>query len=153
METIRTRAMTTIIRAARTFDAPAIAALCGELGYPSTRQQVVSRLAAIEASADGSVFVAESVAGTVVGWLQAARGTQLTSDGDAEILGLVVTAAHRGQGIGAALVAAAERWALACGCGRLRVRSRSDREAAHRFYERAGYQRIKAQVMFGKALR
>jgi len=142
----------TTIRAARNTDADAIAALCGELGYPATRAQVVTRLAAIRARGDADVIVADGPSGSVVGWLHVGTGASLTGDGDGEILGLVVADGARGDGIGARLVAAAEDWACARGCRRMRVRSRVERGRAHRFYERAGYARAKTQAVFDKGI-
>ena len=77
----------------------------------------------------------------------------LTDEPCAEIGGLVVAAASRGKGLGGALLRAAEAWAHALGCGCLRVRSRVERERAHRFYERAGFVRAKTQAVFGKEAR
>ncbi|MEO5626853.1 MAG: GNAT family N-acetyltransferase [Dokdonella sp.] len=142
----------TTIRSARSYDAPAIAELCGELGYPSTRQQMVKRLAAIDGHADGRIFVAEDAEGRVVAWLQVALAVQLCDDACAEISGLVVAASERGLGIGGLLIAAAEAWARTRGAARVRVRSRQERERAHQFYERAGYARLKTQVVFSKPL-
>ena len=140
------------IRCARTYDAPALAGLCGELGYPATRQQMVARLAAIEAAPAAKVFVAEDAQGAVVGWLQIAQSPYL-ADGDvAEILGLVVATGVRGGGVGAALVEAAQTWASGRGAAELRVRSRVERERAHRFYERAGFLRSKTQHVLHKPL-
>jgi GNAT superfamily N-acetyltransferase len=142
----------TTIRAARTYDAPAIAALGGQLGYVASRQQIATRLAGIEAESSSRVLVAEDAAGAVVGWLHCAARTQLTEDACAEILGLVVDEGARGTGIGADLIRAAEAWARAEGCTRMRVRSRDSRERAHRFYEREGYSRNKVQLVLHKAL-
>lgn len=142
----------TTIRTARSYDAPAIAELCGELGYPSTRQQMVKRLAAIEGNADGRVFVAEDGQGRVIAWLQVALAAQLCDEACAEVTGLVVAQPMRGQGIGGQLVDAAEAWARTRGAVRIRVRSRQERERAHQFYERAGYERVKTQVVFSKPL-
>ena len=140
------------IRAARTYDAPDIADLCGELGYPATRQQIVKRLAAIDGAPDNSVLVAEDDRGHVVAWLQVAIAAQLTEEPCAEIIGLVVGEAARSLGLGRRLVEAAEQWARSRGASRIRVRSRQERERAHAFYERAGFDRIKQQAMFGKSL-
>jgi GNAT superfamily N-acetyltransferase len=142
----------TTIRAARTYDAPAIAELCGQLGYPATRQQIATRLAGVESEPLSRVLVAESHEGKVVGWLHVAARAQLTEDACAEILGLVVDESTRGGGIGFALVNAAEAWARSSGCVHIRVRSRSERERAHRFYERAGYARNKVQQVLRKPL-
>ncbi len=137
----------TTIRAARTYDAAAIAALCGELGYASTRQQVVSRLAAIEAG-NARVWVAENAAGEVVAWLHIACQDSLLGDDGAEIHGLIVTRAARGMGLGRALIEHAVRWASERGCTRLCVRSRVERERAHRFYQREGFVVTKSQRVF-----
>jgi GNAT superfamily N-acetyltransferase len=142
----------TTIRAARTYDAQAIAELGAQLGYRSTRQQIASRLAGVEAEPSSRVLVAESGDGRVIGWLHVAARTQLTEDCCAEILGLVVDETSRGGGIGAALIGAAEEWARSKGCVRMRVRSRDTRERAHRFYERAGYERNKVQLVLHKPL-
>jgi GNAT superfamily N-acetyltransferase len=138
------------IRAARSYDVSAIAALCSELGYPATRPQIVARLAAIEAAGGHCVLVAEDGDGHVVGWLHAAQAVQLAADPDAEILGLVVAAKARGARIGADLLRAAEDWARRRGASLLRVRSRIERERAHNFYEREGYSQVKVQLVLEK---
>jgi N-acetylglutamate synthase-like GNAT family acetyltransferase len=142
----------TTIRTARNYDAPALAELCGQLGYPATRQQVVARLAAIEADPAGRLLVAEDAEGRVVGWLHVAQQAHLVEEEIAEILGLVVAETTRGAGVGAQLLHAAEAWARERGIAHVRVRSRVERERAHRFYERAGYARRKVQQVFGKPL-
>ncbi len=140
------------IRNARNYDAPALAALCGDLGYPATRQQVVARLAAIEAQAVGRVLVVENAEGVVVGWIHVAMQAHLLDNDVAEILGFVVAQSARNRGVGAKLLHAAECWAHAHGAAGVRVRSRIERERAHRFHERAGYARRKTQHVFGKSL-
>lgn len=140
----------TTIRNARNYDAPALAHLCEELGYPATRRQIVARLAAIEAIPCSHVLVAEDADGAVIGWLHVALDAQLTHDPCAQIIGLVVDESARGRGIGAELVRSAESWAQTHGTSHVRVRSRIERERAHRFYARAGYTRTKTQAVFEK---
>lgn len=142
----------TTIRAARTYDAAAIAALGAQLGYAASRQQIATRLAGIEAEPASRVLVAEDAHGRLVGWLHVAARTQLTEEACAEILGLIVDESARGSGIGAALLHAAEEWSRGCGCTRVRVRSRDTRERAHRFYAREGYERSKVQVVLHKSI-
>jgi len=142
----------TTIRTARTYDASVIAELDAQLGYPATRQQIATRLAGIESEPGSEVLVAENGDGCVVGWIHVAARSQLTEDACAEVLGLVVDEAARGAGIGEALLRAAEEWARSTGCMHLRVRSRSERERAHRFYERAGFGRVKTQLVLAKPL-
>jgi N-acetylglutamate synthase-like GNAT family acetyltransferase len=140
------------IRAARTYDAPALAELCTQLGYAATRQQMVTRLAVIEADRCAGVLVAEDPSGEVVAWMQLALRASLVDEPYAEIVGLVVDAAARGARTGADLVRAAEAWARAHGASRVRVRSRTTRERAHRFYERGGYAVVKTQLVFDKPI-
>ena len=70
----------------------------------------------------------------------------------AEIGGLVVSGGHREEGIGEALLAACEVWAIGRGHRELRVRSNAVRERAHRFYLRHGYAVEKTSLTFHKAL-
>ncbi len=139
------------IRRARTYDVPLLAELCSALGYAVTRQQIGARLAAIEALPAAVVLVAEDATGRVVGWLHAAEVACLTGDTHAQILGLVVAEGSRGNGVGTRLLEAAQAWARGHGHALVRVRSRIERERAHRFYERAGYVRSKVQNVFEKA--
>ncbi|MEO7062983.1 MAG: GNAT family N-acetyltransferase [Dokdonella sp.] len=81
-----------------------------------------------------------------------ARVAHLTDDADAEILGFIVAASMRGGGTRADLSHRVEEWERAPGARRLRVRSRTERERAHRFYENAGYARIEIQAVFRKLL-
>jgi GNAT superfamily N-acetyltransferase len=55
------------------------------------------------------------------------------------ITALVVHPGLRGKGIGAQLVAVAERFARDCGCERLEVTSGAHRHDAHRFYTSLGF--------------
>jgi GNAT superfamily N-acetyltransferase len=132
-------------------DAARMAALSGQLGYPTTEPVVRTRLADVLARGDNAVFVAEE-AGAVVAWLHVYGVHTLESDAHAEIAGLVVDAAHRGRGIGKALVAAAEEWAVQAGYRDIHVRSNVVRERTHRFYEREGYAVVKRQSAFVKKL-
>jgi GNAT superfamily N-acetyltransferase len=139
------------IRSARPEDAPALAALCAQLGYPLTAEAVRDNLKHIEAGGGHQVLVAVA-GGAVVGWLHVREEWALESGGRAEIAGLVVDAAWRNLGIGARLVAEGEAWARTRGHTRLRVRSRVEREEAHRFYRRLGFQDTKVQAVLDKPL-
>lgn len=143
--------MTFTIRPAQESDAPAIARLAGELGYPSSTNQALARLRAVAGQAQDGAFVVES-SGDVIGWMHLFGTHRLESDPFAEIAGLVVAATARGGGVGKALVARAEQWAEDHGYRSLRVRSNVIRADAHRFYEGLGYQRTKSQAVFSKAI-
>jgi GNAT superfamily N-acetyltransferase len=132
-------------------DAEAGAALAGELGYRSTPAEFAARLAGRAGRPDLGAFAAV-VDGAVVGWLDVAIIRHLDREPLAEICGLVVANAHRGQGTGARLVEFAEQWALGHGVRDILVRSNVIREAAHRFYRREGYSEWKRQAVFTKRL-
>jgi GNAT superfamily N-acetyltransferase len=126
------------IRPAVADDAHAIAKLLGELGYPTTAEDVPSRLAGYE-SPDYVALIAESH-GEVVALI----GLHLLSSLHVAkpacyITGLIVTETAQHQGIGKRLLAEAETWARAHGCNRITVTSANHREDAHSFYETHGF--------------
>ena len=140
------------IREAVPADAQALADLSAQLGYPVPADEMAERLQALLADPRHEVFVWQAETGQVLGFLHLFRSLYLEAPPMAEIGGLVVDAGARGRGIGARLVARGERWALAHGLVRIRVRSRLERADAHRFYDRLGYSRFKQQQVFLKDL-
>ena len=62
----------------------------------------------------------------------------------ARIYTIAVAASDRRQGVGAALLAAAERAARRRGCDRVRAEVRSDNRASLTLFERGGYRRFGA---------
>jgi GNAT superfamily N-acetyltransferase len=142
----------TSIRRAVIQDAARLAELSGALGYPAAPEAIGTRLERLLQRAGDVVFVAEVSAGRVVGWLHGAEQELLESGRRCEILGLVVAAEHRSQGVGRLLVAAVERWAGARGLELVAVRSNVKRSESHPFYERLGYVRVKTQHAYRKRL-
>ena len=138
-----------MIRPAETRDAELVAALAGQLGYPSDAESMRARLAALGESRQ--VFVAERD-GVVRAWIEVAVVEALVSDAYAEIHGLIVDETERGSGLGAQLVAAAEEWAAERRLARIRVRSNVARERTRRFYEKQGYVVTKTSNVFDKVL-
>ncbi len=140
------------LREARPEDALALAELAGQLGYPSSPEEIARRLEEILEHGHGAVFVAEGEDGSAVGWIHVYYCPTLIADKEAEIGGLVVDEGHRSKGIGAALVEKAEGWARAQGCRTLIVRANVIRHRAHKFYERLGFVEVKTQKVFRKSL-
>jgi GNAT superfamily N-acetyltransferase len=133
-------------------DVAPVADLLTQLGYPSTAEAIARRFTRIDGRNDQALLVADD--GTaVVGWMHVGTRPYLESDESADILGLVVAEGQRSRGIGAALVTAAETWAVEHGCQMIRVWSRITRDRAHAFYERGGFERIKTQYCFQKIIR
>lgn len=139
------------IVAAERSDAPELARLSTQLGYPMTPDQAVARLAELNGHGDHLLLVARS-GGRAAGWLQVSRTRIFETPDSAEIAGLVVDEAQRGHGIGPRLLRAAEEWARRAGCRALRVRSNVIRERAHAFYRREGYRDVKQQCVLEKPL-
>lgn len=120
-------------------DALPLARLITQLGYPTAPAQMHDRLQELQRRTDIAAIVAE-LSGTVVGMigLMLARGFEF--DGfQGEIVALVVDEAHRGGGIGRALVVAGEDWLRQRGARRVKINTSHVRTDAHRFYERMGY--------------
>jgi GNAT superfamily N-acetyltransferase len=153
------------IRVMTAADVERVAQLAGQLGYPSTSAHVAARFELLRQRPDEGLFVAVgpnaaplgptgSAAGhdAVIAWVHVRPTLTLESDPCAEIAGLVVNAADHGHGVGRALVAAAEAWAVEHGFREIRVRSNVVRLEAHAFYRHLGYEVVKNQLNFRKRL-
>lgn len=132
-------------------DAPALAALAAELGYPTSAEELLDRLAALHPT-DALVLVSTDANDQLTGWCHVEMRRTLVEPMSALVPGLVIGERHRSAGIGAELLAAAERWARARGCRQLVVATRITRERAHRFYAREGYEVSKTSYFLTKAL-
>jgi GNAT superfamily N-acetyltransferase len=140
------------IRRARQTDAPSIAGLSGQLGYPTAISQMAARMKSVIKMKDGACFVAETKRDGVIGWVHVSVTPLLEVERRAEINGLVVAEQVRSQGAGAKLLQAAEQWSRKMRCTGMSVRSNVLRERAHNFYLRQGYEHYKTQKAFRKTL-
>jgi GNAT superfamily N-acetyltransferase len=141
------------LRAPQLEDAPRLAALSAELGYPSSTADIAGRLSGLLQRADHCLRVAESPAGEVMGWIHAEERRILEAGVWCEIVGLVVGSAYRGHGAGRALVGEVEAWAQERSLPTVKVRSNVTREESHPFYLRLGYVRTKTQHVYLKPAR
>jgi len=129
-------------------DALAVAALCDQLGYPSTADQVAERVRRIGLDSPDIVLVATLPSGEIAGWIHAGVVLRVMAEPFAEVCGLVVDEPQRGRGIGRALLDAAKRWAREKGCAVMRIRSNVIRQQTHRVYAELGYELSKTQHVF-----
>jgi GNAT superfamily N-acetyltransferase len=141
-----------LTRRARPADARRIAELSGQLGYPVTAAQAAERLASLLAEPGHLVLTAQAADADVIGWLHARRCVEIGGQPFVEVLGLVVEEERRGDGVGSALLRAAEAWTGEQGITELRVRARVARDGARRFYEGRGFTLEKQQNVFKKEL-
>jgi ribosomal protein S18 acetylase RimI-like enzyme len=135
-----------MIRAANEADLPSLLALYGELhpGDPPLSPDVAAATwRGIAAQAGRTVLVAEPD-GTVAGTADCTVLPNLTRGARPFLLieNVVVAAAYRRRGVGAALMEASVAIARAAGCYKAQLLSRDSRSAAHAFYESCGFRRL-----------
>ena len=112
-----------MIRKGNVSDAARLAELSEVLGYPVEPEVMRRRLETILLKPDHVVAVAEVSSNLIAGWIHAAEHDILEVGSFCEILGLVVAANHRGQGIGRRLLERVEHWALDRRLTQISVRS------------------------------
>jgi GNAT superfamily N-acetyltransferase len=132
-------------------DAEAAAGLSGQLGYSCSAEDLRERIEELSRTADRVAFAAVT-AGQIIGWIDAAMERHLQYAASAVIGGLVVREDMRGLGVGKRLCLEVEEWARSKSVPVVRVRSQIKREAAHRFYLRDGYRKVKTSFVFEKSV-
>src|SRR5262245_40551503 len=129
-----------VIRPATEHEAPEIARLLTLLGHPTTAESISARWGEW-ISASSSALVAARADGSLAGLVTLHHMVVLHRPRPVgRITALVVDVAERGQGIGRALVAAAEAALVSSGCGLLEITSNARLADAHAFYEHLGYE-------------
>ena len=120
-------------------DAAALAPLMGELGYPSTAEEIRERLTRNAQQQESEAWVAVHD-GATVGFDAGLMVWSYVSNGaSAQLTSLVVASGARGMGVGRQLVALFEEWARDRGATRVVVTSALHRDDAHAFYPAIGY--------------
>jgi GNAT superfamily N-acetyltransferase len=140
-----------VIRRMAPSDAIAAAELSSELGYPVAPDVMEARLRQFSGMKDHAVFAA-CRDGRVVGWVDVCIVHHLQSGSSGEIGGLIVAHAYQGRGAGGKLVRAAEEWIRSQDISNVVVRSQIAREAAHAFYLRQKFSRLKTSAVFNKTI-
>jgi aminoglycoside 6'-N-acetyltransferase I len=103
-----------------------------------------------------AIFVAQSPEGTLIGFLEA--GLRSYADGCdptrpiGYIEGGFVAEPYRHQGIGAALLRAAEDWARAQGCTEMASDTQLDNVPSQRVHESLGFQVTERAILYRKPL-
>jgi GNAT superfamily N-acetyltransferase len=86
--------------------------------------------------------------GGLAGFIDVHVQRVVESDPFAEVGGLVVMAGHRGEGLGAALVAAAGDWGRERGLTVMWIRANLARAGVHDFYPALGCRTVKDQRVY-----
>ena len=126
------------LRRATAADAPRIAALFTEEGYPAGASSVESRLARFEGP-DSQVIVADH-GGEILGFIALHVVPRFEHDDSfVRIVALVVDSAVRERGIGRVLMAEAERIGSERGAAFVEITAGHHRPAARHLYDSLGY--------------
>ncbi|MBB5439465.1 GNAT superfamily N-acetyltransferase [Pedobacter sp. AK017] len=128
------------IRKAKVEDAVMIKNLLEQLDYPTAGTFVADKLAKMLSHTDHELLVYE-LNNKVVAFISIHFIPQIALAGDfAMISYFAVDATVRSKGIGKTMEAYAEVLARSRNCDRMQLHSSARRVAAHKFYERQGYQ-------------
>lgn len=132
-------------REAKREDVPAIVALLADdpLGAARETDDMAVYLAAFDAMSYeyGNTLIVGEADGRVVATYQLTfiTGLSLRATRRAQVESVRVAAKLRSEGVGSALMRDAEMRAVHAGCTLMQLNTDKSREAAHRFYERAGF--------------
>ena len=141
-----------IIRKIELKDAGGLCKICSEeMGYECDPALVKSKIEKLDSKRE-AVFVAEEES-QLLGFIHVERYEVLYFESMANILGLAVKKDFQKQGLGKALLLAAENWAQENGIHLMRLNSGINRTDAHGFYEHLGYVSEKEQKRFVKNLK
>lgn len=141
-----------IIRKIELKDAGELCKICSEeMGYECAPALVKSKIEKLDLKRE-AVFVAEEES-QLLGFIHVERYEVLYFESMANILGLAVKKDFQKQGLGKALLLAAENWAQENGIHLMRLNSGINRTDAHGFYEHLGYVSEKEQKRFVKNLK
>ena len=134
------------VREAQADDAPTLVRLIIDLGHPIEEADVRLNLQTLSGSALLPLVVTEG--DEVIGMCGiSAMVTVHRPAPVGRVSVMIVDEAYRGRGIGALLVAEAERRLAERGCKIIEVTSNMRRERAHQFYEKLGYERTSFRFM------
>jgi ribosomal protein S18 acetylase RimI-like enzyme len=121
-------------------DAPALAPLLDELGHPCAAEELRRRVSRLRKGAKGDRILVAADGEGIVGLLALHFTPVLHRETDVgRVTVLVVASRARRRGIGALLMAQAERIARRAGAARLELTSGHDRAGAHELYRSLGF--------------
>lgn len=120
-----------------------------QMGYDFPVRETIIQLEKRLADPSQKIFVAEAE-GCVLGYIHIRDYDTLYAPHMKNILGIAVAQQYQRNGIGRALLSAAESWAANTGAAGVRLVSGESRKCAHKFYAGCGYNGGKKQINFKK---
>ena len=139
-----------IIREAVEEDAELLAKLATELGYKTTKDEVLKRFEKLKNKKGHHIYVA--VEDEVAGFISFEHYETIYCDPGINITGFVVEEGQRHKGIGRKLMEEVEKYAIANNLAFIRANSGSKRVEAHEVYRKLGFDSEKDQKRFLKEL-
>jgi ribosomal protein S18 acetylase RimI-like enzyme len=139
-----------MIRAAVMADAPQLAALMTQLGYPTQVKEMRARLRSIFLDNGFRTFVATEDEQIVAMAGTSEQASYEHNDRTGRIVAMVVSDNARRKGVGRQLMRAVEKSFRSRGVRRIVLNARAERVEAHQFYQALGYR--KAGWRFAKLL-
>jgi len=140
------------VRGMRLADAPALFRLCHDLGYEPDKEGFHGQLENVANDVNQALFVAVAVDDEPRGFVHVFGRHSIEIAPCAQIQALVVGKRERRTGAGNLLTGAAEEWARARGFSWISLYCTTNRDAAHGFYEAAGYDLAVTASRFSKLL-
>lgn len=132
-------------------DLAAVRPLLGQLGYEVAGAELAHRYERVSGSEAHLLLVAVT-GSAVTGFLHAFARPALEKPPEVIVQSMAVDETLRRSGVGRALIAAAEAWALDEGLASVALSSQLEREDAHAFYESLGYERVATSGLLRKKL-
>lgn len=129
------------IRKLQQTDYDDIVGLMGELGYPTTLEEITKRFETLQADSNYQALVAIRE-NQILGFAGLCKALAYEFSGTyVRLLAFVVSSNVRKTGIGKLLLKACENWAIEQGAGFITLNSgnREERQSAHNFYKNSGY--------------
>lgn len=140
------------IRNANPSDAEAIWKLNSEeMGYSYSLAATKAKLFKLLSDENHRIFVAVAD-GMIVGYIHANGYELLFAPSMRNVMAIAVSSNFKRKGIGRALLAEVEKWAVESGSTGVRLVSGETRTEAHEFYRKCGYVSNKKQLNFKKMI-
>ena len=138
-----------LVRSLRSTDVAAACGLMQRLGYAISAAELAERIDRVMASETHFAAVAED-GDAIVGLIHAFERPALEKPHAVLVQSLVVDQAARKAGVGRLLLGVVEEWARERGLRHIALYTRVEREGAHAFYERLGYEKLATSDLMSK---